>query len=388
MLCPKCQANVPDAPECAKCGVIVAKYTALQARNAPQPPATGPIAVAPDIKTLEDERAGRPGFSLESLPLPRPTIPKNLKRALFVMLGIAIPIYVMMPAMAKKQAAGKAGATAAGREFVINLPNFLPVGTPPEDLYVDFPLEAPSVWFDGLAGVRESGVPLQEKMLPMVIIFYKGTCCGAYDDAMSRDEADTLSKVVKVRINADADDGKNLAEGTAFGVTEYPAAFVIAKPSAPPVKVAAGENFLADVRAHAGLAKTKGSGIHDYDVLARVALNGSARAAEAYYWAGILATAAWDQPKADQYFEASLALQESQDTRFRMIWASATFQRYEAALKKLEEFMQGDPNYQQGLAFVARAYIRQKINAKDYAAIRGDLAEACARGHKPACAYQ
>ena len=274
MRSPRCGNEQAEAPECARCGIVFARY---RPRAAPEPPSPhGSAAGGPA------DAPARPGglltpflvvlaaLGLVAVGVVRLSGPR---RDLFELPKTArrrptVPIPTEPPSYSFRGAAPAPAARPVGVEPPVgSVPGAEAPPTPTIDVLSLYPSPAPrpvsGSWRTGASGYDEAAAEAKASGAPLVLYFYTDWCgfCRRLDSTYltSPELQAFLSSAAKARVNPESGEAeRELA--SRFGVRGYPAFFVFPSGGGGPRRVhpfrgggdATPADFAAECRRAAG----------------------------------------------------------------------------------------------------------------------------------------
>jgi tetratricopeptide (TPR) repeat protein len=339
MLCPKCGMEQPESAECARCGLILAKWKPLEPPAAPtdaagngkssfgvaeKPPERRSPALLFGCAALvvifagvyysqhrpepKPRRRGQP-------PPPHPDVPVQVETALrpvtFPLPRPAIPVPDLPPTPAPEAVRRAAGAPPQSSfEMLLDA---TPLPPPPAG-------SVAAQWREGASGYAEAVRDHNQAEAPLLVYFYDSNCpgCDAVQAALWADISldAALRPVARVRINAGAGDAER-ALSRQFNGAGPPACFMAPARSSLARKIACpagmtAQEFSAEFKRQSegevdrlvqqGASKAGNQAISEAIALLNQALELNPRGREAYHWRGVA------HAKAGARFEAQADL--------------------------------------------------------------------------------
>jgi thiol-disulfide isomerase/thioredoxin len=246
LVCPKCGFAQPAAAECARCGIVIARF-----RREPAP--------APGLHTAEAPR-------VSSMPAARSSMMPVIA-ILVVLAGLGASAYGLMkakgaietvtavaaPRRARASSAVRAPDSRSARveeprssvpasaeppreEVREGTPLSMPVSDRPSEENAAAPqgraprLAVSSAWREGASGFADAESDRKRLGSPMAIYFFTGWCgwCRRLESAYlpAPEVEEYLSGVVRVRIDAESGAAER-ALAKRFGVRGYPSFFIV-----------------------------------------------------------------------------------------------------------------------------------------------------------------
>lgn len=167
-----------------------------------------------------------------------------------------------------------------------------------------------------------------------------------------------------------------------FKVRAYPAVFVKSTPLQWPTKVSPQEGLVEAIRREAGFAGATDS-ISMRDRLLRLLKHDDANAATVLFWAGIADLQEYYLPKAFEHLKASLELEDDPVTLHALAYTCVLEKNLDCAEAYAMALVERYPTFREGTSFAVRAAVR-KARGDDKGAL-DDAHRACEMGAKKMC---
>lgn len=407
MRCPKCGCDQPEALECARCGVVVARW---RAGERPKPVrASSPLGPSP-----------RRGSSAVGLAL--------LGLGVLAAFGVGARFFRELPPASVPTSRTEAGMAEQRPADSVALRVDIPAERFPSPPPLATAREAPapescplasgrgawvasrspvsSYWQEGARGFADAGREQARVKAPLLVYFYTDWCpyCRELDRTVLSDSSFDRFRAVKVRVNPEAGPEER-AIADRFGVNGYPSLFLIASPSVSPQPMSLGTReqdgpfrFLtvAEIlqgfedertRAVAGLVLLGHDRREGGDVAGAIqaldeAVGMEPERAEAWLQRGLARHESGDTEGAYEDYRAALSLQRGYfDVYARVAFDLGQKGKWDEAAACWTAFLQEGPR--DGKALLERS--RAHAHRGDRRRAREDAEEACRLGDSGAC---
>ncbi len=214
MICPRCHHHQPDAPDCGRCGLVIAKWNPDHAQR-PRAPDQPPLELSP-------RRPGAP-----------PAVPALALGAIVLVVALAAGAYLLLGTEEEPRqplvASSPSDLQVLEKEAAeLGCPRRIKAPETIEEKAAGDPL--PADWLNDAAGWTRATAPDRDPGAPMVVYFGVPWC--KYAKAFERDVlADptvraALRDHVRVRVNPEAGDTESRVADD-FGVKVYPTVVLV-----------------------------------------------------------------------------------------------------------------------------------------------------------------